>query len=137
MMYKRKQLILKKLKVPLGWILGTIKREFNLAEHDGTLDDLHNEPDKALTYWRQNRQQYSPERVWDKYYYDLLFKSFESRHDLRTWCEAREKQMKDLMYLEEQCQQQMKAEEEKRLANEAKQRRRRETPRTWEHYKAR
>jgi hypothetical protein len=30
----------------------------------------------------------------------------------------------------------MKAEEEKRLAQEAEQQRRRETPETWEHYKA-
>jgi hypothetical protein len=39
----------KYLKVPPGWILGTIKRELNLCEHDGTLDDVH---DKALAYWR-------------------------------------------------------------------------------------
>jgi hypothetical protein len=38
------------------------------------------------------------------------------------------------MYLEEQW---LKAEEEKRLAREAEEKRRRETPRTWEHYKAR
>jgi hypothetical protein len=91
----------KYLKVPPGWILGTIKRELNLFEHDKTLDDLHDEHDKALPYWRQNRRQYPPERVWGKYYYDLLFKSFESRHELRAWCEAREKQLKDPMYLEE------------------------------------
>jgi hypothetical protein len=40
------------------------------------------------------------------------------------------------MYHEEQCQQQMKAEEEKRLAHEIEQQRRHETPGTWEHYKA-
>jgi hypothetical protein len=107
----------------------------NLFEHDGTLDDLRDEHDKALAYWRQNRRQYPPDRVWNKYYYNLLFKSFESRHELRAWCEAREKQLKDPVYLEEQHQQLMKAEEEKRLAQEAEQQRRRETPRTWEHYK--
>jgi hypothetical protein len=64
----------------------------------------------------------------------LLRKTFESRHELRAWCEAREKQLKDLVYLEEQRQLQMKAEEEERLAQEAKQQRRRETPDTWEHY---
>jgi hypothetical protein len=53
MMYERKQQIREKhLKVPLDWILGTIKRELNLFEHDGTLDDLHDEHDKALAYWR-------------------------------------------------------------------------------------
>jgi hypothetical protein len=108
MMYKRKQQMCEKyLKVPPGWILGTIQRELNLFEHDATLDDLHDEHNKTLAYWRQNRRQYPPERVWDKYYYNLLFKSFESRHELRAWCEAREKQLKDLMYLEEQRQQQM------------------------------
>jgi hypothetical protein len=92
----------KHLKVPSCWILGTIKRELNLFEHYGTLDDLHDEHNKALAYWRQNRRQYPPERVWDKYYFDLLRKSFESRHELRAWCEASEKQLKDPMYLEEQ-----------------------------------
>jgi hypothetical protein len=38
------------------------------------------------------------------------------------------------VYLEKQHQQQMKAKEEKRLAQEAEQQRRRETPGTWEHY---
>jgi hypothetical protein len=38
------------------------------------------------------------------------------------------------MYLEEQHQWQMKAEEERRLAQEVKQQRRRETPDTCEHY---
>jgi hypothetical protein len=98
------------------------------------LNDLHNEHDKALAYWRQNRRQYPPERVWDKYYFNLLRKSFESRHELRAWCEAREKKMRDPVYLEEQHQLQRKAEEEKRLAREVKEQRRRETPETWEHY---
>jgi hypothetical protein len=94
----------KHLKVSPSWILGTIKREFNLFEHDETLDDLHDEHDKALMYWRQNHQQYPPNRVWDKYYYDLLFKYFKSRHELQAWCEAREKQLKDHVYHEEQHQ---------------------------------
>jgi hypothetical protein len=110
-------------------------RELNLFKHCGNeiVDDLHRQHDMALVYWRKNRRQYPLERVWDKYYFDLLCKSFESRHELRACCEAREKQMKDLMYLEEQRQQQMKAEEEKRLAQEGEQHRRRETLDTWEH----
>jgi hypothetical protein len=53
MMYERKQHMREKhLKVPSGWILRTIKRELNLFEHDGTLDDLHDEHDKALAYLR-------------------------------------------------------------------------------------
>jgi hypothetical protein len=53
MMYERKQqLHAKYLNVSPGWILGTIKREFNLFEHIETLDDLHDEHDKALAYWR-------------------------------------------------------------------------------------
>jgi hypothetical protein len=63
--------------VPTCWIHGTIKRELNLFEHDGTVDDLHDERDKALVYWRQNHRQHPPERVCDKYYFDLLRKSFE------------------------------------------------------------
>jgi hypothetical protein len=51
MMYERKQQIREKyLKVPSGWILGTIKTELKRFEHDETLDDLHNEHDKALAY---------------------------------------------------------------------------------------
>jgi hypothetical protein len=64
----------------------------------------------------------------------LLHKSFESKHELRAWCEAREKQLRDPKYLEEQRQLQMKAEEEKRLAREVEEWRRRETSETWEHY---
>jgi hypothetical protein len=53
MMYERKQHMHEKhLKVPPGWIIGTIKTELKLFEHDGTLDDLHNGHDKALVYWR-------------------------------------------------------------------------------------
>jgi predicted NUDIX family phosphoesterase len=49
MMYERKQHICeKRLKVQPSWILGTIKRELNLFEHDGTLDNLHDEHDKAF-----------------------------------------------------------------------------------------
>jgi hypothetical protein len=43
-------------------------------------------------------------RVWDKYYFDLLHKSFESRHELWAWCEAREKQLRDPVFLEEKRQ---------------------------------
>jgi hypothetical protein len=115
MMYERKQQIREKhLKAPPQWILGTIKTELKLFEHDETLNDLHDKHNKALAYWRQNHRQYPPERVWDKYYFDLLRKSF----NLWVWCEAREKQLRDPMYLEEQLRLQMKAEEEKRLARE-------------------
>jgi hypothetical protein len=102
MMYERKQYMSEKyLKVPSYCILRIIKRELNLFKHDGTLDNLHDKHDKTLAYWRQNRQQYHPNRVWGKYYYYLLFKSFESRHELRAWCAAREKQLKDPVYREE------------------------------------
>jgi hypothetical protein len=134
MMYERKQQMREKyLNVPPRWIFGIIKRELNLFElcGNGTVDDLHN---KTLAYWRQNRRQYPPEQVWDKYYFNLLHKSFESRHELWAWCKAREKQLKDPVYLKEQHQQKMKAEEEKRLAQEAEQQRRHETTDTWEHY---
>jgi hypothetical protein len=47
--------------------------------------------------------------------------TFESRHELWAWCEAREKQLKDLVYLEEQRQLQMKVEEEERLAQDVEQ----------------
>jgi hypothetical protein len=47
---------------------------------------------------------------------------------------AREKQLNDPVYLEEQHQQQMKAEQEKRLAQETEQQRRCETPTTWGYY---
>jgi hypothetical protein len=136
MVYERKQQMHEKhLKQPPHWILGTIKRELNLFKLSGneTLDDLHRQYDTALTYWRKNRQQYPPEGVWDKYYFDLLHKTFETRHQLWAWCEAREKQLKDPVYLEEHHQLQMKAEEEKRLAQEAEQQRRHEIPGSWEH----
>jgi hypothetical protein len=97
-----------------------------------TLDDLHHQHDMALAYWRKNHRQYPREVVWDKYYFDFLRKTFELRHELWAWCVAREKELKDPIYLEEQCQVQMKVEEEKMLAQEAEQRC--ETPDTWEHY---
>jgi hypothetical protein len=55
----------KYLKVTPRWILGTIKRELNLFDlrSNGIVDDLHDGHDKTLVYWRQNRQQYPPERV--------------------------------------------------------------------------
>jgi hypothetical protein len=53
MMYEKKQQMHEKyLKVPPVWILETIKRELKLYEHAGTFDDLHDEHDKALVYWR-------------------------------------------------------------------------------------
>jgi hypothetical protein len=133
MVYERKQQIREKhLKQPPRWILGTIKRELNLFKLCGNkmLDDLHHQHDTALAYWIKNHQQYPLEGVWDKYYFDLLHKTFESRHDLWAWCETREKQLKDPMYLEEQHQLQMKAKKEKRLAEEAEQQRRPKTPDT-------
>jgi hypothetical protein len=51
MMFERKQQVSEKhLRVPPCWILGTIKRELNLCEHIGTLDNLHDELNKALMY---------------------------------------------------------------------------------------
>jgi hypothetical protein len=49
-------------------------------------------------------------------------------------CVARVKQLKDLMYLEEQRQQRKKVEEAKRLPWETKEQRRCEDPKTWKHY---
>jgi hypothetical protein len=89
MMYKRKQEMHKKyLKVPPGWILRTIKRELN-ASSDDTSEDRHDLHEMALAYWRQNHRQYHPARLWDIFYYDLLFKSFESRYELCDWCKVR------------------------------------------------
>jgi hypothetical protein len=97
------------------------------------LEDLQDRTETTMAYWRQNHRQYPLVRLWDIFYYDLLCKSFKSRYDLRDWCKARLQQLNDLMYVEEQ---RRKAEEEKRLAQEAELKRRRETPGTWEHYKA-
>jgi hypothetical protein len=74
----------KYLKQPPCCILGTIKRELNLFKlsSNETLDDLHRQHDMALAYWRKNCQQYPLEGVWHKYYFDLLCKTFESRHEL-------------------------------------------------------
>jgi hypothetical protein len=44
------------------------------------------------------------------------------------------KQLKDLVYHEEQHQQHKKVEEEKRLAWEAEQQRKRDDPKTWEYH---
>jgi hypothetical protein len=135
MVYEKKKEIWEKyLKMPSSWILGIIKRELNLYTSDGdTLEDLQDRTKTALVYWRQNRRQYPPTRLWDIFYYDLLYKSFGSRYELRDWCKARPQQLNDPIYIEEQ---RRKAEEEKRLAQEAKLKRRRETPGTWEHYQA-
>jgi hypothetical protein len=91
----------KYLQVPPGWILGTIKRELNASGGD-MLEDRHDRHEMALAYWRQNRRQYPLARLWDIFYYDLLFKSFESRYELRDWCKVRLQQLNDLMYYEEQ-----------------------------------
>jgi hypothetical protein len=63
----------------------------------------------------------------------LLCKSFELRYELWDWCNVRLQQLNDPIYVEEL---RRKAKEEKRLPHEAELKRRRETPRTWEHYKA-
>jgi ribosomal protein L44E len=111
---KKKEMRRKHLKMPPAWILGTIKREFNLSEsNSGMLEDMHDHHETTLVYWRQNRRQYLPAWLWDIFYYDLLFKSFESRYELGDWCKARMQQLNDPMYCEEQ---RLKAEEEKRLA---------------------
>jgi hypothetical protein len=71
MVYERKQQMGEKhLKEPSSCIIGTIKRELNLLDLTGSasLDELHNHHDTALAYWRQNRRQYPPEWVWDKFY---------------------------------------------------------------------
>jgi hypothetical protein len=132
MMYERKQEIREKyLEVPLGWILGTIKRELNVSDGD-TSEDRQDHHETTLAYWRQNRRQYPHVRLWDIFYYDLLLKSFESRYELRDWCKVRLQQLNDHVYYEEQ---RLKAEEGKRLAREAEENVRCETPRTWEHQK--
>jgi hypothetical protein len=98
------------------------------------LEDLQDRHEMALAYWRQNHRQYPPEWIWDKFYFDLLHKSFESRHEVQAWCVARVKQLRDPVYHEEQHQQQMKAKEEKRLAREVEQQMRHETPDTWKYH---
>jgi hypothetical protein len=87
---KKKEMREKYLKMPPSWILGTIKRELNsYASDDDTLEDLQDRTEMAMPYWRQNHRQYPPARLWDIFYYDLLYKSFESRYELRDWCKAR------------------------------------------------
>jgi hypothetical protein len=137
MIYEKKNEMCEKyLKEPSGWILETIKRELNISEFKGDegLEELNDRHDMALAYWRHNCGQYPPERVWDRFHFDLLYKSFESRYELQAWCVARVKQLKDHVYLEEQRQQRKKVEEEKRLAWEVEQQRSREDPRTWEYH---
>jgi hypothetical protein len=116
----------KYFKVPPDWILGTIKGELNASGGDMS-EDRQDRHEMALAYWRHNRRQYSPARLWDIFYYNLLFKSFESRYELRDWCKVRLQQLNDPMYYEEQ---RLKAEEEKRLAQKAEEKVRRETPGT-------
>jgi hypothetical protein len=101
---KKKEMREKYLKEPPGWILRTIKRELNFFVlcRNETVDDLHDQHDTTLAYWRQNYREYSSVRVWDTFYFDLLGKSFESRHALQAWCVARMKQLHDLVYLKEQ-----------------------------------
>jgi hypothetical protein len=57
MVYKKKKEIREEyLKMPPGWILGTIKRELNLYASNGdTLKDLQDCTEMDLAYWRQNR----------------------------------------------------------------------------------
>jgi hypothetical protein len=118
----------KHLKMPQGWIVGTICQELNLyVSDDDTMEDSQDHHKTALTYWRQNCRQYPVTWLWDIFYYDLLCKSFESRYELQNWCLTRLKQLKDHMYLEEQW---LKVEEEKMLAQEAEEKRRRDTPGT-------
>jgi hypothetical protein len=66
MVYEKKKEIREKyLKMPPGWIHGTIKRELNLyASDDDTLEDLSDCTETALAYWRQNHQQYPPAWLW-------------------------------------------------------------------------
>jgi hypothetical protein len=54
MVYEKKSKIREKyLKMPPGWILGTIKRELNLYAYGGnTLEDLQDCTKTALAYWR-------------------------------------------------------------------------------------
>jgi hypothetical protein len=86
---KKKEIREKYLKMPLGWIVGTIYQELNLyASGSDTTENSQDRHETALAYWRQNLRQYPPTRLWDIFYYDLLRKSFESRYELRDWCLA-------------------------------------------------
>jgi hypothetical protein len=43
----------KYLKMPPGWILGTIKGELNLyVSYGDTLEDMQDHTETALAYWR-------------------------------------------------------------------------------------
>jgi hypothetical protein len=88
------------------------ERELNASGGD-TSEDQHDHHKTALAYWRQNHRQYPPAWLWDIFYYDLLFKFFESRYELRDWYKVRLQQLNDSVYYKEQ---RLKAEEEERLA---------------------
>jgi hypothetical protein len=100
---KKKEIREKYLKMPPGWILGTIKKELNLyAFDDDMLEDLQDHTKTTLAYWRQNRRQYPLAWLWDIFYYHLLLKSFKSRYKLQDWCKARLRRLNDLVYVEKQ-----------------------------------
>jgi hypothetical protein len=111
-------------------------KELNLSDATGSpsLDELHDRWDTTLAYLRQNRNQYPPVQVWHIFRLDLLNQSFEMRQELRASCVARVKQLKDLMYHEEQHKQRKKLEEEERLAWEAEHERRHNDPKTLEYH---
>jgi predicted transcriptional regulator len=75
---KKKEIHEKYLKEAPGCILGTVKRVLNLCDRTGNemLEELQDQHDTALAYWRQNHRQYPPERVWDNFHFNLLYKSF-------------------------------------------------------------
>jgi hypothetical protein len=55
MVYEKKEMREKYLKMPLGWILGTITRELNLYACGGdALQDLQDHTETTLAYWIQN-----------------------------------------------------------------------------------
>jgi hypothetical protein len=102
MVYEKKSEMQEKhLKVPPGWILGTIKQELEASGGDMS-GDCQGHQEIAPAYWRQNCRQYPPTWFWDILYYDLLKKSFDSRYDLRDWCKARLQKLNDPVYVEEQ-----------------------------------
>jgi hypothetical protein len=61
---KKKEPWEKYLKMPPGWIVGTICRELNLYVFNGdTTEDSQDLHETALAYWRHNHRQYPPARV--------------------------------------------------------------------------
>jgi hypothetical protein len=51
---KKKETREKHLKMPLGWIIGTICRELNLYASGGdTMEDSQDRHEMALAYWRE------------------------------------------------------------------------------------